>query len=97
MYLRFFTISISLESELFLTSFYVQNKISFHHSTVLFQVAFGSSESLADGLGEFMKQCRSAPTHLSFQIDSTSVIPELVNLLKIEGGGRGDKVRFGVL
>ncbi|KAK6109654.1 Autophagy-related protein 13 family protein [Brugia pahangi] len=42
------------------------------------KVAFGSSESLADGLGEFMKQCRSAPTHLSFQIDSTSVIPELL-------------------
>ncbi|VDO30074.1 unnamed protein product [Onchocerca flexuosa] len=42
------------------------------------KVAFGSSESLANGLGEFMKQCRSAPTHLSFQIDSTSVIPELL-------------------
>uniref|UniRef100_A0A915PLA2 Autophagy-related protein 13 N-terminal domain-containing protein n=1 Tax=Setaria digitata TaxID=48799 RepID=A0A915PLA2_9BILA len=42
------------------------------------KVAFGSSESLADGLGEFMKQCRSAPTHLSFQIDCTSVIPELL-------------------
>ncbi|MCP9266449.1 Autophagy-related protein 13 [Dirofilaria immitis] len=44
------------------------------------KVAFGSSESLANGLGEFMKQCRSAPTHLSFQIDSTSVIPELLIL-----------------
>ncbi|VDK65322.1 unnamed protein product [Onchocerca ochengi] len=43
------------------------------------KVAFGSSESLANGLGEFMKQCRSAPTHLSFQIDSTSVIPELIS------------------
>ncbi|VDM98630.1 unnamed protein product [Thelazia callipaeda] len=42
------------------------------------KVAFGSSESLADGLGEFMKQCRSAPTHLSFQVDCTAVIPELL-------------------
>ncbi|VDK75713.1 unnamed protein product [Litomosoides sigmodontis] len=46
------------------------------------KVAFGSSESLTDGLGEFMKQCRSAPTHLSFQIDSTSVIPELLEQFK---------------
>lgn len=42
------------------------------------KVAFGSSESLTDGLGEFMKQCRSAPTHLSFQIDRTEMIPELL-------------------
>ncbi|VDN20173.1 unnamed protein product [Gongylonema pulchrum] len=42
------------------------------------KVAFGNNENLADGLGEFMKQCRSAPTHLSFQVDSTSVIPELL-------------------